>query len=103
MPLRSEFRNNSQLVACSERDPAHIGKQFNSRGAHVKLIRKALNVWLDRETFGPKPSRLDETSEVYDDKVAAMVRLYKTRKRILNYKGEIDEIVGIKTVDALDK
>lgn len=103
MPLQSEFRNNAQLVDCAQRDPAHVGRQFNSRGPHVKLIRKALNAWLGRETVSPKPPRLDETSEVYDDKVASMVRLFKTRKRILNHKGEIDDIVGIKTVDALDK
>jgi hypothetical protein len=103
MPLQSEFKKNSQLVACAERDPAHVGRYFNAKGEHVKLIKKALNVWLDRENLNPKPAKLDETTDVYDDKVAKLVYRYKSIKGILNYRGQIDDIVGIKTVDALDK
>ena len=103
MPLTSEFKRNRQLLACAESDPAHIGRQFNAKGEHVKLIRKALNAWLDRENLNPKPARLNEAVDIYDEQVAKRVALYKSTKRIFNFRGQIDDIVGIKTVDALDK
>ncbi len=103
MPLQSEFKTNPQLVACAESDPAHIGKIFHPKGDHVKLIKKALNVWIDREAADPKPKKLNEATDVYDDDVAKTVERYKTEKNILNFRNQIDDIVGIKTVAALDK
>lgn len=103
MPLQSEFKKNGQLRACAESDPAHIGRSFNSKGEHVKLIIKALNAWLEREDLNPRPAKLSESLDTYTDEVAKRVALFKTKKNILNFRNQIDDIVGIKTVAALDK
>lgn len=106
MPLQSEFKNNPQLVACAERDSAHIGIFFHPKGEHVTLIKKALNVWIEREGSKFDLAKLDMASDVYDKAVATAVYTYKARRndgRILNYRGEVDDVVGIKTVAALDR
>jgi hypothetical protein len=103
-PLSSVFRHHKQLVNCQRFDPSHIGLETsppaNRRGVHVQLIKKALNAFARR--FGM--DELDETNDVFDQETADMVMTYKElhKPRILNYKGEIDAIVGKKTITFLD-
>lgn len=105
MPLASEFKFNRQLQACAEIDSEHVGVSFHPKGEHVKLIRKALNAWIERQPAHLRPSRLDTASDVYDGEVARMVLRYKQAHKppILNYQRQFDDIVGRKTVAALDK
>jgi hypothetical protein len=101
MALESKFVGNEQLRNCLIRDDAHVGMQFNPKGQHVLLIKEALNAWARREQ---KIDPIPET-DVYDQTTADAVTTYKElhTPKILNFKGEIDNIVGKKTVDALDK
>lgn len=105
MAFESEFEFNQKLKDCATFDRDHIGERFSPQGQHIFLIHKALNAWA--ETNAPELVLKSDDSEfaasTFGKKTAKLVRKFKTTKRILNYKGEIDEVVGIKTVAALDK
>ena len=102
MAFQSEFQNNPKLKDTALYDKDHVGLMYSPKGTHVLLIKKALNAWASKK--GVKPL-LDATSDVYDTLTADRVALYKNNQvpKILNYKQEIDNIVGIKTIAALDK
>jgi hypothetical protein len=103
-PLTSVFRHHKKLVNCQNFDQAHIGlttnPPANRRGIHVQLIKKALNSFARR--FGM--DQLDESNDSYDQETADMVMTFKElhKPRILNFRGEIDAVVGKKTITALD-
>jgi hypothetical protein len=98
------FRHHKKLVNCQNFDQAHIGlttnPPANRRGIHVQLIKKALNSFARR--FGM--DQLDESNDSYDQETADMVMTFKElhKPRILNFRGEIDAVVGKKTITALD-
>jgi hypothetical protein len=91
-------------VDCQRFDQAHIGLTThppkNRRGVHVQLIKKALNAFARR--FGM--DELDESNDEYDQQTADLVMTFKElhKPRILNFRGEIDAVVGKKTITALD-
>ena len=103
-PLTSVFRYHLKLVNCQNFDAAHIGLETfpvqNRKGVHVQLIKKALNAFARR--FGM--DQLDESNPVYDQETADLVMTFKelSKPRILNFRGEIDAVVGRKTITALD-
>jgi hypothetical protein len=103
-PLTSVFRHHKKLVDCQRFDQAHIGLTThppkNRRGVHVQLIKKALNAFARR--FGM--DELDESNDEYDQQTADLVMTFKElhKPRILNFRGEIDAVVGKKTITALD-
>lgn len=102
MPLQSKFADNEKLRKCEVNDIDHIGENFSPKGPHVVLIQEALNAWAKKQVPPISPIAVNgEFKKETGDRVA----LYKQKQRppILNYKGQIDRIVGKKTVVALDK
>lgn len=105
MAFESEFEFNQKLKDCARFDGDHIGKDFAPQGRHVHLIQKALNAWA--RTNAPRlaldPQGVDFSNETFGDDTARLVREFKTRNGLLNFRGQIDEVVGKKTIAALDK
>lgn len=102
MAFQSEFADNPKLNACAINDPDHIGEQFAPNGPWVALIKKALNTWAAKQR---PPVTQIPINESFGRETGDLVALYKTRQTppILNFAGQIDRIVGKKTVVALDK
>jgi hypothetical protein len=102
MAFQSEFENNDKLKLCAIKDSDHISEKDSPRGPWVVLIKKALNAWAAKQN--PPVEALGE-NDFYDSDTGARVALYKTRQTppIINFAGQIDRIVGKKTVAALDK
>lgn len=97
MPLKSkEFSGDPRLEACAVSDPAHVTP--GSVGDFVGKIQQALI------RLGAGIISADEVSGMrYGPSTAAAVRRFKTARRILNYANQIDDIVGKKTIAALDQ
>jgi hypothetical protein len=92
MALQSQmFRGDSKLEAAAVSDSAHIFQ--GARGAHVGKIQLAL-VLLDKAVISQ--------DSIYGPATAAAVRAFKQKRQILNFQGQIDDIVGKKTIAALD-
>lgn len=92
MALQSQlFRGDTKLEAAAVSDPAHIVP--GAQGPHVGKIQAAL-IQLGAANLTPDLS--------YGSKTAAAVRAFKQKRGILNFEGKIDEIVGKKTIAALD-
>jgi hypothetical protein len=94
MPLKSElFRGDTRLEAAAVSDPAHILP--GERGPHVVKIQQAL-IQVASADIVP--------DGIYGPATAAAVADFKRKQKpqILNFAGEIDNIVGIKTMAALD-
>src|SRR5262249_46024401 len=92
MALQSQlFRDDSKLEAAAVSDPAHIIQ--GAIGAHVAKIQFAL-IQLDGASIAQ-----DST---YGPATAAAVSAFKQKRQILNFQGKIDNIVGQKTLAALD-
>jgi hypothetical protein len=93
MVLQSNlFRNDPKLEAAAVSDPAHIVP--GARGGHVGKIQLAL-ILVDRAALA--------ADAIYGPLTAAAVASFKQKRRILNYQGKVDNIVGKKTIDRLDK
>lgn len=93
MPLQSQlFRGDPKLEAAAVSDPAHIVQ--GARGGHVGKIQLAL-IRLDRAVIA--------ADESYGPATAAAVTAYKQKRMILNAQNKVDNIVGKKTIDRLDK
>lgn len=93
MALRSQlFRNDPKLEAAAVSDAAHI--VVGARGGHVGKIQLSL-ILLDRADIA--------ADEVYGLATAAAVTAYKQKRQILNAQNKVDNIVGKKTIDRLDK
>jgi hypothetical protein len=92
MALQSQlFRGDSKLEAAAVSDPAHI--QLGAKGPHVSKIQQAI-IQLDGAAIAADGS--------YGPATARAVSAFKTKRRILNFQSKIDDIVGKKTMAALD-
>src|SRR5262245_31343463 len=92
MALLSQiFGGDPKLEAAAVSDPAHIVQ--GARGPHVGKIQLALNL-LDN-------AKLVQDS-AYGSATAGAVRSFKQKRQILNFQGKVDDIVGKKTIAALD-
>ncbi len=92
MALQSQlFRADTKLEAAAVSDPAHILP--GATGPHVGKIQLAL-IELDGAPIAQ--------DSAYGPSTAAAVRAFKQERRILNLQGKIDDIVGKKTIAALD-
>jgi hypothetical protein len=93
----SVFKNDPKLEACLVSDPAHIFQ--GASGDHVKKIQDAL---IKTDGASIEQSELDR--KFYGPSTAQAVLKFKTnpKRQIRNYKGEFDNIVGRKTIRALD-
>jgi hypothetical protein len=103
-PLTSVMKFHHKLQACLVDDRAHIGLNTfpitNRRGRHVVIIKMALNAFARRLGM----DQLDLTNDVYDQETADLVTTFKELHRppILNWAHKIDNVVGKKTIAALD-
>ncbi len=92
MALQSQlFRGDTKLEAAAVSDPAHVLE--GAIGDHVRKIQQALI-----QVAGAAI----EADGKYGPTTAAAVAAFKTKRRILNFLGKIDNIVGKKTIAALD-
>ncbi|MCE9530185.1 MAG: peptidoglycan-binding protein [Planctomycetes bacterium] len=92
MALQSRlFGGDAKLEAAAVSDPAHIVP--GASGPHVGKIQLAL-IQLDRATITQDSS--------YGPATATAVAAFKQKRNILNTEGKIDNIVGKKTMAALD-
>lgn len=107
MALQSKFKMLKKLQDCAAFDKDHIGEHTfppeNRKGGHVGLIHEALNVWAAKQNPAVKAVSASEVSDTrFGPDTARVVTLFKTQKNILNFRNQIDPIVGIKTIAALD-
>jgi hypothetical protein len=70
------------------------------RGQHVRRVQEALSRIRESDPSLGIPSF--SVNGVYDPAFAHAVYVYKQRRSILNYRGQIDDIVGTKTIRSLD-
>jgi peptidoglycan hydrolase-like protein with peptidoglycan-binding domain len=88
------FKNCRELQACAVKNSAHVTP--GARGEHVARIQKALNLL--------EEARLD-LDGIYGSATASAVLAYKRKRHIINpsYQTAPDNIVGIKTIAAMDR
>jgi hypothetical protein len=92
MPLQSKLLGGDpKLEAAAVSDPAHLVP--GARGPHVGKVQAALNA-VDQAGL--------TRDDAYGARTAAAVRAFKQKRRIVNAQGLIDDIVGKKTIAALD-
>ena len=93
----SAFKGDAKLEACAVSDPAHIYRGMT--GAAVAKIQDAL-----KQTDGAVIDPGELASQTYGASTASAVLKFKqnSKRNIRNYKGQFDDIVGKKTVSALD-
>ncbi len=95
--LRShQLQGDARLEACANRDDAHVTP--GSSGPHVRKIQDALkrvdDAGIGSDEYG---------ASKYGAATTLAVTAFKSSRRILNHSGQIDPIVGIKTIRALDQ
>lgn len=89
------FRGTPSLEAALNHDPAHILP--GDDGFHVRLIQEALKE-LDNLSIDAR-----ELAEMrYGPSTAEAVLKFKRKRNILNFRNQLDNIVGKKTMAALD-
>lgn len=92
MALQSQlFRGDTKLEAAAVSDPGHIVP--GASGPHVAKIQSAL--------FQLDGANLTQDG-IYGQGTASAVSSFKQKRQILNTQGKIDDIVGKKTMAALD-
>jgi hypothetical protein len=92
------FQHDRKLEAALVSDPAHIFR--GAAGDHVGKIQTALI-----RTDGASIDRTELDRKFYGPSTAAAVLSFKknSKRNILNFRGQFDDIVGKKTTEALDK
>ena len=92
MSLQSKLFSGDQLLqGAATRDSGHITP--GASGPHVTKIQNALNL-VDGAQLA--------VDSKYGPKTAGAVASFKKKRNILNTAGKIDDVVGIKTMAALD-
>ena len=94
--VSNHFKANDKLQSCSVSDPDHIVP--GSSGEPVKKIQEALTK-LMKVNFPPNEA---EGLKYGETTINAVVK-FKTDRRILNFRNQIDNIVGQQTIRRLDK
>lgn len=89
------FKGDTALEDCLVRDSAHILQ--GASGNHVAKIQQAL-IMLD----GLDILAGEITSKRYGTSTAAAVLQFKRKRTILNFRNQLDDIVGRKTIKRLD-
>jgi len=90
--ISRRFAGIPELEACAVDDSAHL--LSGSQGPHVALVQQALIDLGEQIESGATGN--------YGPDTEAAVTAYKTERQILNFAGQIDPIVGRKTIAALD-
>jgi len=96
MLISNHFKTNDKLQRCSVNDPEHIVP--GSSGEPVNKIQQALTK-LMKMNFPPN----EAGGLKYGEATINAVVKFKTDRGILNFKNQIDNIVGQKTIRRLDK
>lgn len=99
MALKCElFAGDPKLEAAAVSNPAHILR--GAVGPHVGKIQKAL-ISVDNSEI----NKTELQSKTFGASTEAAVLAYKTKRKIINttYQRTPDAIVGIMTMDSLDK
>src|SRR5579864_836846 len=93
----SAFKGDGKLEACAANDPDHIYRGM--KGPAVGKIQDAL-----KQTDGAVIDSGELATQTYGASTANAVLKFKQngKRNIKNYKGQFDDIVGKKTVAALD-
>lgn len=86
------FAGVAELQACAVEDSAHL--LGGSQGSHVALVQQALIDLGEQIESG--------ASGIYGTDTEAAVTSYKAARNILNAAGQVDPIVGKKTLATLD-
>lgn len=94
--VSNHFKTNDKLQRCSVSDPDHIVPE--SSGESVRIIQEALTK-LMKVNFPPN----EAGGLKYGDETIKAVVKFKSDRGILNFKNQIDNIVGQKTIRRLDK
>lgn len=91
--VSARFFDSAELQSCANDDSAHL--TAGSNGPAVALVQDALiDLGADLGVAG--------ADGVYGQDTATAVRTYKTERDIRNAQGVIDDVVGKKTIAALD-
>jgi len=91
-----EFAGDPRLEACAVSDPAHVTP--GSTGNHVGKIQQGL-IKLKEAVIDPAELAMQR----YGNSTASAVLKFKAKRSILNFAGQLDNIVGKKTIRALDE
>lgn len=92
---------NARLEGCLNQHSQHIiYRAPPEKGDHVARVQQAL-IKLGRATEAEFGNELAQST--YGPKTAAIVARFKTGEKILNYRNQIDNIVGIGTLKRLDE
>lgn len=90
------FQDDVALKNCANLDAHHVVP--GSSGDHVRKLQTALMICFDADI---DPSELG--SAWFGPSTQAAVLAFKSSRGILNYRGQIDPIIGIKTIRQLDR
>jgi len=90
------FKGDPKLEACLVNDSDHI--KPGAVGDHVAKIQTAL-IMLDDPLIGVQ----EVAAKRYGPLTAKAVLEFKRTRKILNSRGQVDDTVGKKTIDAMDK
>jgi hypothetical protein len=98
---------NDKLKDCAKDDPAHILEGVNDQGEHVARIQTALLRLRNSEPgLGLPPIGVEDLgNQKYGKSTADCILKYKQARGIVNlrYQKTPDKIVGVMTIDRLDK
>ncbi len=99
----TDTATNATLEACATGIPNEHSTHFtlNASGEHIRLVQVALSRVQKREPGLKIPAF--NIDGIYSVPFAKAVARFKEARGIKNFAGKIDEIVGIKTIIALDK
>ena len=101
-PQSAAFKGDAQLLSCSQSDGAHIGRfTAASKPQAVRKLQAALEA-IFKALGMPYPPGPRDAAGTYGNSTAAAVAALKKHIGLLNFAGQIDDIIGIKTVRALD-
>jgi hypothetical protein len=91
------LKGDAKLEACAVSDPAHVYQ--GQSGAHVGKIQEAL-----KQTDGAVVNASELASQTYGPSTANAVLKFKQnpKRNIKTFRGQFDNIVGKKTIAALD-
>ena len=95
---------SDKLEKCANADPSPVQSHFsvkdNSRGEPIRKLQEAL-VAIQKKDLKLKLRTFSVTG-IYDGNFANAVEDYKRARNIKNHAGVIDNVIGVKTIIAMD-
>jgi hypothetical protein len=95
----------NKLEDCAVGRPTEVISHFaldrNQNGEHIRRVKQALQNIKDRDpSLGIPPFTVNG---IYDPAFALAVAKYKEKRGIFNFANKVDNIIGVKTIRALDR